>query len=47
VVALGHLHGEMTDAAIGTATESDDPRVRALAARLTADRTPPPAARTR
>jgi HEAT repeat protein len=47
LVALGRLHGEMADAAIGAATESDDPRVQALAARLTADRTPPPAARTR
>jgi len=47
LVALGHLHGQMADAAIGAATDSGDPRVRTLAARLTADRTPPPAAGTR
>jgi DNA-binding transcriptional MerR regulator len=47
LVALGHLPGEVADAAIGAATDSDDPRVRTLSARLTADRTPPPAARTR
>jgi DNA-binding transcriptional MerR regulator len=47
LVALGHLRGEMADAAIAAATESDDPRVRTLAARLIADRTSPPAARTR
>jgi len=47
LVALGHLSGQMADDAIGAATSSDDPRVRTLAARLTADRTPPPAARTR
>jgi DNA-binding transcriptional MerR regulator len=47
LVALGHLRGQMADAAIGAATDSGDPRVRTLAARLTADRTPPPAAGTR
>jgi DNA-binding transcriptional MerR regulator len=47
LVALGHLSGEMADAAIGAATGSDDPRMRTLAARLIADRTPPPGARTR
>ena len=47
LVALGHLRGRLADAAIGAATDSGDPRVRTLAARLTADRTPPPAAGTR
>jgi DNA-binding transcriptional MerR regulator len=47
LVALGHLPGERADAAIGDATGSPDARIRALAARLTADRTPPPAGRTR
>jgi HEAT repeat protein len=47
LVALGHLRGETADAVIGAAKDSDDPRVRTLAARLTADRTPPPAARIR
>ena len=47
LVALGHLPGELADAAIGEATCSPDARIRTLAARLTADRTPPPAARIR
>jgi DNA-binding transcriptional MerR regulator len=47
LVALGRLRCETADAAIDAATHSDDPRVRILAARLTADRTQPPAARTR
>jgi DNA-binding transcriptional MerR regulator len=47
LIALGQLPGEAADAAIDAATHSDDPRVRTLAARLTADRTPPPAGRTR
>ena len=47
LIALGHVRGEVADAAIGAAAGSDDPRLRILASRLTADRTRPRAARTR
>jgi len=40
LVALGQLRGELADAAITGATGSLDARIRTLATRLTADRTP-------
>ncbi|NLT54403.1 MAG: MerR family transcriptional regulator [Actinomycetales bacterium] len=47
LLALGRLEGEQADAAIRGAAASEEPRIRALALRLTADRTPPPAGRSR